>query len=67
MTLKLPMLTTIVHFVLLVTIMTLDVIPLAIFVNNLIYPKANITVLAMMLKCVHDCFSVKLKRQDGAN
>lgn len=57
--LKLPMLTIIVHFVQLVTIMTLDVIPLVIFVNNLRYRKVSTIVLVMMLKCAHDCFSVK--------
>src|SRR5574344_1805584 len=65
MTLTLLILTIIVHFAQRVTIMTLDVIPLVIFVNNLRYQKVNITVLAMMQKCVHACFSVKLKMQDG--
>lgn len=58
-------LTTIAHFVQLVIIMTLDAIPLVIFANNLIYQKANITVLAMMLKCVLDCSCKKSKMQDG--
>ena len=62
---KLLILTIIVHFVQLVTIMTLAVIRLVIFVNNLIYQKANITVLAMMLKCVLDCSCKKSKMQDG--
>lgn len=65
MILKLLILTIIVHFVQLVTIMTLAVIRLVIFVNNLIYQKANITVLAMMLKCVLDCSCKKSKMQDG--
>ena len=67
MILKLPTLTTIAHFVLLVIIMTLDAIPLAIFANSLIYRKVSTTVQAMMQKCVHACFFVKLKMQDGVN
>lgn len=55
MTLKLLILTIIVHFVQLVTIMTLAVIRLVIFVNCSIYPKASITVQVTMRKCAPVC------------
>lgn len=63
---KLLILTIIVHFAQRVIIMTLDVIPLIIFVNNLRYLKVNTIVQEMMQKCAPACFSVKLKMQVGA-